>query len=142
MRMSANCSVRLAPGRAWSGAGGPGRYSGSAPTHQPARHRLSRNSGVGHQPLYCRTRRHATLCRRRPHDPLNRQSNTMTKPITYDCSWKEKYQSSVATAEEAVKRIRPGQRIFIGTGVAEPLELVSALSKRALNCRIPRSCTC
>src|ERR1043165_7312298 len=55
----------------------------------------------------------------------------MTKPLTYDCAWKEKYQSSIATAEAAVKRIRPGQRIFIGTGAAEPLELVSALTKRA-----------
>src|SRR5512135_672487 len=55
----------------------------------------------------------------------------MTKSITYDSAWKEKYHSSVATAEAAVKRIRPGQRIFIGTGTAEPLELVSALSKRA-----------
>ena len=42
----------------------------------------------------------------------------MTKTITYDLAWKEKYPSSIATAEEAVKRIRPGQRIFIGTGVA------------------------
>lgn len=55
----------------------------------------------------------------------------MTKTITYDPAWKEKYKASVATAAEAVKRIRPGQRIFIGTGVAEPLELVSALTKRA-----------
>jgi acyl-CoA hydrolase/RimJ/RimL family protein N-acetyltransferase len=57
--------------------------------------------------------------------------NTMSKPISYDRAWKEKYKSSVATPDEAVKRIRPGQRIFIGTGVAEPLELVSALTRRA-----------
>ena len=55
----------------------------------------------------------------------------MPKTITYDRAWQEKYQAFTATAEEAVKRIRPGQRIFIGTGVAEPLELVSALTKRA-----------
>jgi acyl-CoA hydrolase/RimJ/RimL family protein N-acetyltransferase len=55
----------------------------------------------------------------------------MTKTITYDSAWREKYQAFIATAEEAVKRIRPGQRIFIGTGVAEPLELVSALTQRA-----------
>src|SRR5512135_583288 len=55
----------------------------------------------------------------------------MTKSITYDSAWKEKYHSSVATASEAVKRIRPGQRIFIGTGTGEPLQLVTALSKRA-----------
>src|SRR5512140_2769051 len=55
----------------------------------------------------------------------------MTKTLTYDSAWKEKHKASLATPEEAVKRIRPGQRIFIGTGVAEPLELVSALTKRA-----------
>ncbi len=56
---------------------------------------------------------------------------TMSKPITYDPNWQETYQSQILTAAEAVKKIRPGQRIFIGTGAAEPLELVSALSKRA-----------
>jgi acyl-CoA hydrolase/RimJ/RimL family protein N-acetyltransferase len=48
-----------------------------------------------------------------------------------DPAWKEKYASMIATSEEAVARIRPGQRIFIGTGCAEPLRLVSALTKRA-----------
>ncbi|MCZ7635015.1 MAG: GNAT family N-acetyltransferase [Verrucomicrobia bacterium] len=37
----------------------------------------------------------------------------------------------MATPEAAVKRIRPGQRIFIGTGCAEPLRLVTALTQRA-----------
>lgn len=55
----------------------------------------------------------------------------MSNPISYDSAWKEKYSNSLATAADAVKRIRPGQRIFIGTGAAEPLELVAALSKRA-----------
>lgn len=50
---------------------------------------------------------------------------------SYDPEWKEKYQSTIATAIEAVKKIRPGQRVFIGTGCAEPLELVSALTARA-----------
>jgi len=50
---------------------------------------------------------------------------------TYDPSWQDKYRSMIATADEAVKRIRPGQRIFIGTGAAEPLELVAALTRRA-----------
>jgi len=52
------------------------------------------------------------------------------KPITYDPNWQESCKSQLLTATEAVKKIRPGQRIFIGTGTAEPLELVSALSKR------------
>ena len=54
-----------------------------------------------------------------------------TKTITYDPNWQETYKSQILTAAEAVKKIRPGQRIFIGTGTGEPLELVSALSKRA-----------
>jgi acyl-CoA hydrolase len=46
----------------------------------------------------------------------------------------EKYHTPliIATPEAAVKRIRPGQRVFIGTGCAEPLELVSALTKARL----------
>ncbi|MCX8107438.1 MAG: GNAT family N-acetyltransferase [Verrucomicrobiae bacterium] len=51
--------------------------------------------------------------------------------LTYDPNWQEKHRSMIATPEEAVARIRPGQRIFIGTGCAEPLRLVSALTKRA-----------
>jgi len=54
-----------------------------------------------------------------------------TKQTTYDPHWQEKYKSSIATADQAVARIRPGQRIFIGTGCAEPLELVRALTRRA-----------
>ncbi|HNQ88533.1 MAG TPA: GNAT family N-acetyltransferase [Verrucomicrobiota bacterium] len=55
-----------------------------------------------------------------------------TATQTYDPAWQEKYRSMVATPEEAVARIRPGQRIFIGTGCAEPLRLVSALTQRAV----------
>ena len=55
----------------------------------------------------------------------------MSKTITYDPNWQETYKLQVLTAAEAVKKIRPGQRVFIGTGTGEPLELVSALSKRA-----------
>jgi len=51
--------------------------------------------------------------------------------VSYDPEWKEKYKSMIATPEEALARVRPGQRIFIGTGCAEPLQLVSALTKRA-----------
>src|SRR5664280_1458324 len=56
----------------------------------------------------------------------------MSKEITYDPNWQAAYQGQIHTAAEAVKRIRPGQRIFIGTGVAEPLQLVTALCKRAV----------
>ncbi|HEX7577969.1 MAG TPA: 4-hydroxybutyrate CoA-transferase, partial [Verrucomicrobiae bacterium] len=55
----------------------------------------------------------------------------MSKPITHDPDWQKTYQSQIFSAADAVKKIRPGQRVFIGTGTGEPLELVSALSKRA-----------
>jgi len=53
------------------------------------------------------------------------------RPTTYDPDWQETYRSTVVTAEQAVARIRPGQRVFIGTGCGEPLELVRALTRRA-----------
>jgi acyl-CoA hydrolase/GNAT superfamily N-acetyltransferase len=55
----------------------------------------------------------------------------MSKAITYDPNWQETYKAQILNATDAVKKIRPGQRVFIGTGTGEPLELVSALSKRA-----------
>ena len=55
----------------------------------------------------------------------------VTKQTSYDPAWKEKYKGLIASADQGVKRIGPGQRIFIGTGCAEPLELVTALTKRA-----------
>ena len=56
----------------------------------------------------------------------------MTKPtIKFDANWKATYAAQVLTATEAVKKISPGQRVFIGTACGEPLELVTALSKRA-----------
>jgi acyl-CoA hydrolase/GNAT superfamily N-acetyltransferase len=50
---------------------------------------------------------------------------------TYDPAWQEKYQSMIATPAAAVARLKPGQRIFIGTGCAEPIQLVNALAARA-----------
>ena len=37
--------------------------------------------------------------------------------------WQTKYQSMIATPAEAVAKIKPGERVFIGTGCAEPLQL-------------------
>jgi len=54
-----------------------------------------------------------------------------TKKITWDQQWQKKYSDLIATAEEAVARIRPGNRVFIGTGCAEPQELVKALTARS-----------
>jgi acyl-CoA hydrolase/GNAT superfamily N-acetyltransferase len=54
-----------------------------------------------------------------------------TSQLTYDRDWKEKYHSTILRADQAVAHIKPGQRIFIGTGCAEPMELVRALTRRA-----------
>lgn len=54
----------------------------------------------------------------------------MNKP-SYDLHWKEKYADMIATADEAVAHVQPGQRVFVGTGCAQPLELVQALVKRS-----------
>lgn len=53
------------------------------------------------------------------------------RAITYDPHWHDKYGATIVTAEQAVARIKPGQRIFIGTGCGEPLELVRALTRNA-----------
>ena len=44
--------------------------------------------------------------------------------------WKEIYKSKVTTPQEAVNEVRSGQRVFIGSGAAEPQLLVHALSDR------------
>lgn len=56
----------------------------------------------------------------------------MSKEISYDPNWQEAYRSQILPAAEAVKKIRPGQRIFVGTGTAEPGLLVTALARRAM----------
>jgi acyl-CoA hydrolase/GNAT superfamily N-acetyltransferase len=51
--------------------------------------------------------------------------------IGYDLDWQEKYREMVATPERAVAEISAGQRVFIGTGCAQPELLVKALVARA-----------
>jgi acyl-CoA hydrolase/GNAT superfamily N-acetyltransferase len=48
----------------------------------------------------------------------------------YDADWVSKYSNMILTAEQAVAKIRPGQRVFIGSGGAQPLHLVQALVAR------------
>ncbi len=45
-------------------------------------------------------------------------------------NWQEKYQSKVTTPQDAVSKVRSGQRVFIGSGAAEPQLLVKALADR------------
>ncbi len=53
----------------------------------------------------------------------------MVKKIqkSWDKNWQSKYGDMIADADEAISRIGPGKRVFIGTGCAEPQELVNAL---------------
>jgi acyl-CoA hydrolase/GNAT superfamily N-acetyltransferase len=48
-----------------------------------------------------------------------------------DCGSPGRYRSMILSAEEAVGHIRPGQRVFIGTGCGQPQALVAALLRRA-----------
>ena len=45
-------------------------------------------------------------------------------------NWQEKYQSKVSTPQDAVNKVKSGQRVFIGSGAAEPQLLVKALADR------------
>jgi len=45
-------------------------------------------------------------------------------------NWQQKYQTKLSTPERAVKKVRSGQRVFIGSGAAEPQLLVKALADR------------
>jgi len=53
------------------------------------------------------------------------------RKTSYDPAWQEKYANMVMTAAQAVKEVQPGQRVFVGTGCAQPQMLVGALVKRA-----------
>jgi acyl-CoA hydrolase/RimJ/RimL family protein N-acetyltransferase len=57
--------------------------------------------------------------------------DTNRKTPSYDPDWKQHHRDQILSAAEALKKVQPGQRIFVGTGCAEPLELVSALTHRA-----------
>ncbi len=54
-----------------------------------------------------------------------------SRVTTFDPAWQDIYADLIETPQEAVARIRPGQRVFIGTGCAQPLRLVRALVARA-----------
>jgi acyl-CoA hydrolase/GNAT superfamily N-acetyltransferase len=63
--------------------------------------------------------------------PIGKTAGPAAAPTPdYDTEWQRRYQKMVMTAEQAVAKIRPGQRVFIGTGGAQPLRLVRALVAR------------
>lgn len=48
---------------------------------------------------------------------------------TFD--WKERYKDRITTAQAAMKFVRPGNTVFIGTGCGEPQHLVQALAENS-----------
>ena len=50
--------------------------------------------------------------------------------MEFDSNWQEHYARMVRSPEKALKEVRSGQRVFIGTGCGEPTELVKALTAR------------
>jgi len=48
-----------------------------------------------------------------------------------DPDWQNRYSDMIATPKKAVSHVKHGQRVFIGTGCGEPVELVKALTDRA-----------
>ncbi|HIJ89983.1 MAG: GNAT family N-acetyltransferase [Desulfobulbaceae bacterium] len=55
----------------------------------------------------------------------------MSNAKTFDPEWQQKYSDMIATPSQAAAKIKPGQRVFIGTACAEPVLLVQALTERA-----------
>jgi acyl-CoA hydrolase len=45
-------------------------------------------------------------------------------------NWYDRYSEKITIAEQAVSVVRPGNRVFIGSGAGEPQTLVEALSAR------------
>jgi len=46
-----------------------------------------------------------------------------------DADWQDRYADRISTAAEAIKMIKPGNTIFIGTGCGQPQHLTEALVK-------------
>lgn len=57
-------------------------------------------------------------------------SPSATATVPWDPDWTTKHADRIATPVEAVRHLRPGHRIFVGTGCAQPLELVHAMAAR------------
>ena len=51
--------------------------------------------------------------------------------MKYNNNWQQEYHEFVTTPEQAVARIKSGNRVFIGTGCAEPVTLTRAMVARA-----------
>ncbi len=129
--------LRPAPRRPRRSSGRPGGHRPRDPEDEPTGHGLPPDRGARHQPLHRGQPRRGAGGGRRPDHPLGGRafaggSGAMNRHrVVYDLDWEDRYAASVATAEEAVERLKPGQRIFVGTGAAQPHRLVCALLDRS-----------
>ncbi|MCX5769728.1 MAG: GNAT family N-acetyltransferase [Candidatus Hydrogenedentes bacterium] len=53
------------------------------------------------------------------------------RKISYNPDWQKAHADQVVTADQALSHVKPGQRVFIGTGCAQPVDLVRALAARS-----------
>ena len=51
--------------------------------------------------------------------------------MEYDANWKETYKDMIMTPKKALATVRSGHRVFLGTGCAEPIVLVQAMTEMA-----------
>jgi len=51
--------------------------------------------------------------------------------MQYNANWQEQYSDLVTTPKKALAHVRPGQRVFVGTGCGAPVELLASLTARA-----------
>jgi len=51
--------------------------------------------------------------------------------MNFDTNWQDRYRAMIMSPRKALRRVRSGQRVFIGTGCGEPTVLVEALAARA-----------
>lgn len=49
--------------------------------------------------------------------------------VVHSRDWRKIYEERLGTAEAALRRIRPGQRLFVGSGCSEPQHLVREMEK-------------
>ncbi len=69
---------------------------------------------------------------RAPKPNFYKQPNFIKKTAKRESNdWLKDYKGIVVSAEKAISEVRPGQRVFIGTGCGQPQALVQALLKRA-----------
>ena len=53
--------------------------------------------------------------------------------MAQDIYWADSYVEKQCSAADAIKKIRQGQRVFIGSACGEPQELVRCLAENAIH---------